>query len=36
LRFGIIQNWVLNFKRNALVPETMFLDIDLARRKKAP
>ena len=34
LRFGITQKWLSNFKRNLLAPEFMYLDIDVARKKK--
>ena len=34
LRFGITQKWLSNFKRNLLVPEFMYLDVDMARKKK--
>jgi ABC-type transport system substrate-binding protein len=34
LRFGITQKWMSNFKRNLLVPEFAFIDIDMARKKK--
>ena len=34
LRFGITQKWLLNFKRNLMVAELPFLDIDLARQKQ--
>ncbi len=34
LRFGITQKWMSNFKRNLLVPEYAFIDIDMARKKK--
>jgi len=34
LRFGIHQKWLSNFKRNVLVPEYAFIDIDMARKKK--
>ncbi len=33
-RFGITQKWLSNFKRNMLVPEFMYLDIDMAAKKK--
>ncbi len=34
LRFGITQKWLSNFKRNLMTPEFMYLDIDVARKKK--
>lgn len=34
LRFGITQKWLSNFKRNLFAPEFMYLDIDVARKKK--
>ncbi len=34
LRFGIHQNWLGNFKRNLMTPEFMYLDIDMALKKK--
>ena len=34
LRFGITQKWLSNFKRNLLVPEFMYMDVDMARKKK--
>jgi oligopeptide transport system substrate-binding protein len=34
VRFGIRQKWLTNFKRNELVPEFKFLDIDMAAKKK--
>lgn len=34
LRFGITQKWMSNFKRNLMVPEYAFIDIDMARKKK--
>lgn len=34
LRFGIHQKWMSNFKRNVLVPEFAFIDIDMAKKKK--
>ena len=34
LRFGITQKWLRNFKRNVLVPEFMYLDVDMAAKKK--
>ena len=34
LRFGIYQKWLSNFKRNVLVPEYAFIDIDMAKKKK--
>jgi ABC-type transport system substrate-binding protein len=34
VRFGIRQKWLGNFKRNELVPEFKFLDIDRAAKKK--
>jgi hypothetical protein len=38
LRFGILQKWVSNFKRNLLVPGAEFahVDVDMARKKKGP
>jgi oligopeptide transport system substrate-binding protein len=36
LRFGITQKWLRNFKRNLMLPEFSFLDIDLARKGKGP
>lgn len=34
VRFGIRQKWLGNFKRNELVPEFKYLDIDMAAKKK--
>jgi len=34
LRFGITQKWLHNFKRNVLVPEYMYVDVDMAQKKK--
>jgi len=34
LVFGITQRWVKNFKRNFLQPEYMFLDVDMAAKRK--
>lgn len=34
LRFGITQRWLKNFKRNFLQPEYMFLDVDMAAKRK--
>ncbi len=34
LRFGITQKWVSNFKRNLLAPEFMYMDVDMALKKK--
>jgi oligopeptide transport system substrate-binding protein len=34
LRFGITQKWLGNLKRNLLVPEFMYLDVDMARKAK--
>jgi ABC-type transport system substrate-binding protein len=34
LRFGITQKWLLNFKRNLLVSEYAFVDIDVAKQKQ--
>jgi ABC-type transport system substrate-binding protein len=34
LAFGITQKWLLNFKRNQLAPEFMYLDVDMARKAK--
>jgi oligopeptide transport system substrate-binding protein len=34
LRFGITQKWLTNFKRNLLVPEYMYLDVDMALKSK--
>jgi ABC-type transport system substrate-binding protein len=34
LRFGIMQKWLTNFKRNLLAPEFMYLDVDMARKAK--
>lgn len=34
LRFGILQNWVGNFKRNLLRFEVPFLDVDMDRKRK--
>ncbi|MBC7664573.1 MAG: ABC transporter substrate-binding protein [Caulobacter sp.] len=34
LRFGVLQKWVGNFKRNLLQPEFMFLSVDMAAKKK--
>ncbi|MEP6502732.1 MAG: ABC transporter substrate-binding protein [Betaproteobacteria bacterium] len=36
LGFGIYQKWVGNFKRNMLVPESMYLRVDAAAKKKGP
>ena len=36
MRFGLTQKWVSNFKRNLLVAELPFLDVDMARKKKGP
>lgn len=34
VRFGIQQKWLLNFKRNLMVPEFPYLDIDMALKQK--
>lgn len=34
LRFGLQQNWVRNFKRNLMAPEFMYMDVDMALKKK--
>ncbi len=34
LAFGITQKWLRNFKRNVLAPEFMYLDVDMALKKK--
>jgi ABC-type transport system substrate-binding protein len=34
LRFGTTQRWLKNFKRNFLQPEYMFLDVDMAVKRK--
>jgi ABC-type transport system substrate-binding protein len=34
LSFGITQKWLLNFKRNVLAREFMYLDVDMALKKK--
>ncbi len=34
VRFGIRQKWLANLKRNELVPEFKFLDIDMAAKKR--
>jgi ABC-type transport system substrate-binding protein len=34
LKFGIVQNWVGNFKRNLLLQETMYLRVDMARKRQ--
>ena len=34
LKFGIVQNWVGNFKRNLLIQEHMFMSVDMARKNK--
>lgn len=34
LVFGITQRWLKNFKRNFLQPEYMFLDVDMAAKRK--
>ncbi|MEP6502731.1 MAG: ABC transporter substrate-binding protein [Betaproteobacteria bacterium] len=34
LRFGIVQNWVGNLKRNLMLREEMFLSVDMARKSK--
>jgi ABC-type transport system substrate-binding protein len=36
LRFGITQKWLLNFKRNLMVAEYAFVDIDNDRKGKGP
>jgi hypothetical protein len=36
LRFGVLQKWVGNFKRNLLQPEFMFLSVDMDAKKKGP
>ena len=33
-RFGVLQKWVGNFKRNLLQPEFMYLSVDAAAKKK--
>ena len=34
LKFGIVQNWIGNFKRNLLVQEHMYMSVDMARKNK--
>ena len=34
LSFGITQKWLLNFKRNVIATEFMYLDVDMALKKK--
>ena len=34
LRFGVLQKWVGNFKRNVFLQEPMFLSVDMAAKKK--
>ena len=34
LKFGVMQNWVGNFKRNLLIQEHMFMSVDMARKNK--
>jgi ABC-type transport system substrate-binding protein len=34
VRFGIQQKWLLNFKRNLMVREFPYLDIDMALKQK--
>ena len=36
LKFGIVQNWVGNFKRNLMLEEFMYLSVDMARKRKGP
>ena len=36
LRFGITQNWVSNLKRNLLAPEFIYINVDMALKKKGP
>jgi oligopeptide transport system substrate-binding protein len=36
LKFGIVQNWIGNFKRNLLLQEHMYLSVDMARKRKGP
>jgi oligopeptide transport system substrate-binding protein len=36
LKFGVLQNWVGNFKRNLMVQEHMYLSVDAAAKKKGP
>ena len=36
LSFGITQKWLLNFKRNVQTLELMYLDVDMALKKKGP
>ncbi len=34
LKFGVVQNWVGNFKHNLLLQAQMYLSVDMARKKK--
>jgi len=34
MRFGVLQNWVGNFKRNLMLEEHMYLSVDMAAKKK--
>jgi len=34
LKFGIVQNWIGDFKRNLLLQEHMYMSVDMARKKK--
>ncbi len=34
LKFGTVQNWIGNFKRNLLLQEHMYLSVDMARKKQ--
>ena len=34
LKFGIVQVWIGNFKRNLLIQEPMFMSVDMARKKQ--
>ena len=34
MRFGLTQKWMSNFKRNLLISELPYIDIDMARKKK--
>ena len=34
LKYGIVQNWIGNFKRNLLLQEHLYMSVDMARKKK--
>nr|MDP9125782.1 ABC transporter substrate-binding protein [Pseudomonadota bacterium] len=34
LKYGIVQNWIGNFKRNLLLQEHMYMSVDMARKNK--